>query len=364
MQPSKPLRRPSLHQLRSANRRPLQYCGNERQKRQSRWLAVAARKRRPKKYGSHVSPNLLSAVPTFTHTSANEALPLGHKVRRRNHPGALDSGAFAAQLATTPAVLHSLQLRGRRLSEYSCSVTNKQISVCVVLAFRASLGRVGGITHSSQPLHECSRGRVQTPGPQPLLLKPKPFQTVLQAREPSAQPPMSQSPQCGPDSGAAQSASAPGSAAHVSTNSAEQPGSRNSADGSVEQSAPPAPFDTLAHLCHWLEQLPETERTTDPICRVRNALRVLELDTSRDARTQLQALLKSWDIKQKDPSNKKRSVVEVHQRLRAAVLKEGDRLRTMASFSNRASFENVFRSSAAQRAPRTSPRARSRSARR
>jgi len=127
---------------------------------------------------------------------------------------------------------------------------------------------------------------------------------------------------------------------------------------------PPAPFDTLAHLCHWLEQLPETERTTDPICRVRNALRVLELDTSRDARTQLQALLKSWDIKQKDPSNKKRSVVEVHQRLRAAVLKEGDRLRTMASFSNRASFENVFRSSAAQRAPRTSPRARSRSARR
>jgi hypothetical protein len=243
-------------------------------------------------------------------------------------------------------------------------VTNKQISVCVVLAFRASLGRVGGITHSSQPLHECSRGRVQTPGPQPLLLKPKPFQTLLQAREASAQPPMSQSPQCGPDSGAAQSASAPGSAAHVSTNSAEQPGSRNSADGSVEQSAPPAPFDTLAHLCHWLEQLPETERTTDPICRVRNALRVLELDTSRDARTQLQALLKSWDIKQKDPSNKKRSAVEVHQRLRAAVLKEGDRLRTMASFSNRASFENVFRSSAAQRAPRTSPRARSRSARR
>ena len=244
------------------------------------------------------------------------------------------------------------------------SVKNKQISVCVVLAFRASLGRVGGITHSSQPLHECSRGRVQTPGPQPLLLKPKPFQTLLQAREASAQPPMSQSPQCGPDSGAAQSASAPGSAAHVSTNSAEQPGSRNSADGSVEQSAPPAPFDTLAHLCHWLEQLPGTERTTDPICRVRNALRVLEFDTSRDARTQLQALLKSWDIKQKDPSNKKRSAVEVHQRLRAAVLKEGDRLRTMASFSNRASFENVFRSSAAQRAPRTSPRARSRSARR
>ena len=111
--------------------------------------------------------------------------------------------------------------------------------------------------------------------------------------------PMSQSAQCGPDSGAAQPASAPGGAAHVSTNSAEQTGSRDSADGSVEQPAPPAPFETLADLWHWVEQLPETERRTDPICRVCEALRVLELDTSRDARRQLQALLKSWDIKQK-----------------------------------------------------------------
>ena len=124
-------------------------------------------------------------------------------------------------------------------------------------------------------------------------------------------------------------------------------------------------LETLADLWHWVEQLPETERRTDPICRVREALRVLELDTSRDARRQLQALLKSWDMTQQDPSNKKkRSVVEVHQRLRAAVLKEGNRLRTMVSFSSRASFENLFRSSAAQRAARTSRRARSRSARR
>ena len=125
---------------------------------------------------------------------------------------------------------------------------------------------------------------------------------------------------------------------------------------------PPAPFETLADLWHWVEQLPETERRTGPICRVREALRVLELDTSRDARRQLQALLKSWDIKQKDPSNKKRSVVEVHQRLRAAVLKEGNRLRTMVSFSSRASFENLFRSSAAQPAAGTSPWGRGRSA--
>ena len=90
-----------------------------------------------------------------------------------------------------------------------------------------------------------------------------------------------------------------------------------------------------------------------PIWRVREALRVLELDSSRDVRRQLQALLKSWDIKQKDPSNKKRSVVDLHMRLRAAVLKEGNRLRTMVSFSSQAGFETLFRSSAAQRAART-----------
>ena len=132
--------------------------------------------------------------------------------------------------------------------------------------------------------------------------------------------------------------------------SAEQLDSPDSAADSVEQPAAPAPFETLADVWHWVEQLPETERRTDPICRVRRALRVLEIDTSRNARRQLQALLKSWDIKQKDPSNKKRSVVEVHQRLRAAVLKEGNRLRSMVSFRSRASFERLFRSSAAQRA--------------
>ena len=77
---------------------------------------------------------------------------------------------------------------------------------------------------------------------QPVLLRCNPWQTALQPGEPSAQPPMSQSAQCGPDSGAAQPASAPGGAAHVSTNSAEQPGSRDSADGSVEQPFPSSTF--------------------------------------------------------------------------------------------------------------------------
>ena len=46
-------------------------------------------------------------------------------------------------------------------------------------------------------------------------LKPNPWQTSLQPGEPSTQLPMSQSAQCGPDSGAAQPASAPGGAAQL-----------------------------------------------------------------------------------------------------------------------------------------------------
>ena len=132
--------------------------------------------------------------------------------------------------------------------------------------------------------------------------------------------------------------------------SAEQLDSPDSAADSVEQPAVPAPFETLADVWRWVEQLPENERTTNLIRRLRKALQVLEMDASRDARKQLQALLKTWGIKQKDSSNKKRSLVEVKQGLRAAVLKEGNRLRSMVSFRSRASFERLFRSSAAQRA--------------
>ena len=146
-----------------------------------------------------------------------------------------------------------------------------------------------------------------------------------------------------------------------SGDSAEQLAPRDSADGSVEQLGPPAAFKTLADLRHWVEHLSEAERRTGPVCRVRDALRVLELDASRDTRRQVQAHLKSWDIKQKEPLNKKRSALDVHQRLVAAVLVEGSRLRTVGSFSSRASFGNLFRSNVEQRAAETSGRARSRS---
>ena len=151
----------------------------------------------------------------------------------------------------------------------------------------------------------------------------------------------------------------------VSTNSAEQPAPRDNAEGSVEQSAHPAPIKTLVDLRHWVEHLPEADRRTIPVCRVRDALRVLELDPSRDARKYLQALLKSWDIKQKEPSGKKRIASDVHHRLVTAVLVEGNRLRTMGrsvgSFSIRATSGKMFRNSSEQRDADISRRVRSRS---
>ena len=137
--------------------------------------------------------------------------------------------------------------------------------------------------------------------------------------------------------------------------SAEQLAPHSGAAGSVEHPVRPSAFETLADLAHWVEHLSQAERKTNPVCRVRKALRVLQLDASRDTRRLLHRLLKAWDIKQKQSSNKKRSLLEVHQCLVAAVLVEGNRLRRVGAFSN------LFRSNAEQCAAETSGRARSRS---
>jgi hypothetical protein len=133
----------------------------------------------------------------------------------------------------------------------------------------------------------------------------------------------------------------------VPTSEAEQPAPRDSADGTVQESAHPAAFKTLFELRHWLEHLPVADRRTVLVCRVRDALHVLELDPSRDARKYLQALLKSWDIKQKEASGNKRIASDVHHRLVTAVLVEGNRLRTLGrsvgSFSIRATSGKMFR---------------------
>ena len=117
---------------------------------------------------------------------------------------------------------------------------------------------------------------------------------------------------------------------------------------------------TLADLRHWIDCLSEGQQRETPVHRLRQALAVLELGASRDSRTQLQGLLKSWGIKQKVSSNKK-NFSQVHQCMVAEVLAEGNRLRTLEHISVQASFRNLFRSSAEQPVAPLDGRSRSRS---
>ena len=66
---------------------------------------------------------------------------------------------------------------------------------------------------------------------------------------------------------------------------------------------------TLADLRHWIDCLSEGQQRETPVHRLRQTLAVLELGASRDSRKQLQGVLKSWGIKQKDSSNKKNLLV-------------------------------------------------------
>ena len=118
---------------------------------------------------------------------------------------------------------------------------------------------------------------------------------------------------------------------------------------------------TLADLRDWIDCLSEGQQREAPVHRLRQALAVLELGASRDTRTQLQGLLKSWGIKQKDSSNKKTTFSQVHQCMVAEVIAEGNRLRALEHISVQASFRNLFRSSAEQPVAPLDGRSRSRS---
>ena len=119
--------------------------------------------------------------------------------------------------------------------------------------------------------------------------------------------------------------------------------------GSVEQPAHPDPisFKTLTDVRQWIDNLSETDRSATPVCRINESLRGLDSAASRDGRRQIQTLLKSWGIKQKESPKQKRNALNVQQRLQAAVLVEANRLRTMerstGSLSRRSSFDRLFR---------------------
>ena len=105
---------------------------------------------------------------------------------------------------------------------------------------------------------------------------------------------------------------------------------------------------SLAELRHWIDCLSEDQQREEPVLRLRQALAVLELKDSRDSRMQLQGLLKSWCIKQKESSTRKKTFSQVRQCMVTAVIAEGNRLRALEHISVQTSFRSLFRSSAEQ----------------
>jgi hypothetical protein len=99
-------------------------------------------------------------------------------------------------------------------------------------------------------------------------------------------------------------------------------------DGSVVQPA----FQSLRELRTWTESLSELEQRQGPMCRLLDALRVLESKQPREAsvRTQLQGFLQLWGITENDDSGKKRTTRDLYHCMLAKVLAEGTQLRCSA----------------------------------
>ena len=159
------------------------------------------------------------------------------------------------------------------------------------------------------------------------------------------------------------------SAPEAWTGSADQPSLQNMNTHHVSLPAHETSFKTLKDLRQWLHHLSEPDQSSAHVCRFRNVLCVLELQSSRDTRKQIQALLKDWDITQyQNASRKKRSLPHAQQRLSSAVLAEGSRLqsltRSAGSLTSHANFERMFRNGEASLDLNATARARSRSNRR
>ena len=99
-------------------------------------------------------------------------------------------------------------------------------------------------------------------------------------------------------------------------------------DGSVVQPA----FQSLEELRTWTESLSELEQRQGPMCRLLDALRVLESKQPREAivRRQLQGFLQLWGITEIDYSGKKRTTLDLYLCMLSKVLAEGTQLRCSA----------------------------------
>jgi hypothetical protein len=99
-------------------------------------------------------------------------------------------------------------------------------------------------------------------------------------------------------------------------------------DGSVAQPA----FQSLRELRTWTESLSELEQRQGPMCRLLDALHVLESKQPREAIviTQLQGFLQLWGITENDDSGKKKTTRDLYHCMLAKVLAEGTQLRCSA----------------------------------
>ena len=135
----------------------------------------------------------------------------------------------------------------------------------------------------------------------------------------------------------------------------------------INSSDVPPAFETglnsLKDLRDWLHRLSEANQSWAPVFRLREALLVLEREGSRDARKQIQGLLKKWNIKQKKSKHKKINLPCAKQQLTSAVLAEARRLRSViqsaGSLASHADLQNLFRSGDACEAPDVDARVRS-----
>jgi len=99
-------------------------------------------------------------------------------------------------------------------------------------------------------------------------------------------------------------------------------------DGSVAQLA----FQSLRELRTWTDSLSELEQRQHLMCRLLDALRVLESKQPTEAivRTQLQGFLQLWGITENDDSGKKKTTRDLYHCMLAKVLAEGTQLRCSA----------------------------------
>ena len=85
---------------------------------------------------------------------------------------------------------------------------------------------------------------------------------------------------------------------------------------------------TLEDCATWMSSF-TTHEANEPLRRLSEALHVLHAQPSRPRRCQIQSMLKSWDVPQKDKSGAKIRALHVEAMLTRKVIDEARRLKTL-----------------------------------